>query len=370
MTKKTAFATNGEVKILGAGLSGLTAAINLASAGRNVRVFEKRKRVGEQIYPNFQGLIKTEPANSAREYFALLGLHPEKGFGKFELSKVRFLTRSRSILLSAKKKYTFVQRGSGSSLERALFSQAMSLGVKFEFNSKGATERNVQIVASGPKRADVAAFGAVYERNALDDGEFLMMFDDRYSPRGWYLYALPHLDGGMEIVNCAPQPNVPLVKKLFFRAIRERHELRDLVSGQKPVATFGGFGNVELPSSATVGGRLYVGEAAGFQDPFRGFGMSYALESGHLAADSIIHGSDYDALWKHELMPKLKLDFARRFVMSVLGDGFVELAMRKYSDGDEINFDRFVPSNGIAYGALVDSFYRAEILKKRTTGYW
>lgn len=351
-------------------MSGLTAAINLASAGRNVQVFEKRKAVGEHIYPNFQGLIKTEPANSAREYFAGLGLHPKNGFGHFELSRVRFLTRSRSILLSSKKKYTFVQRGNGRSLERALFSQARSMGVKFEFDSKGAAERNVRIVASGPKRADVAAFGAVYERNALEDGEFLMMFDDRYSPRGWYLYALPHLDGGMEIVNCAPQPNAPLVKKLFFRALKTRPELRDLVGGQKPVAAFGGFGNVDAPGSATVGGRLYVGEAAGFQDPFRGFGMSYALESGKLAADSIIHGSDYDTLWKQELMPKLKLDFARRFVMSVLGDGFVELAMRKYSDGDEINFDKFVPSNGIAYCALVGSLYRAEILKKRMTGYW
>ncbi len=360
-----------EIKILGAGLSGLTAAINLAKAGKTVRVFEKRKSVGEQIYPNFQGLIKTEPANSAKEYFAGLGLHPKTGFGKFELSRVRFLTRSRSILLSsAKKKYTFVQRGGPESLESSLFSQARSLGVKFEFNSKGATERNVHIVASGPKRADVAAFGAVYEHNALEAGEFLIMFDDRYSPRGLYLYALPHLDGGMEIVNCTPQPNVPLVKKLFFRALQTRPELRDLVGGKKPIATFGGFGNVDMPGRATVGGRLYVGEAAGFQDPFRGFGMNYALESGHLAADSIIHNSDYDTLWKKGLLPKMKLDFARRFVMSVLGDRFVELAMRKYSDGDEINFDKFVPSNLIAYNAFVDVFYRAEILKKRMTGYW
>ncbi len=357
-----------EIKILGAGLSGLTAAINLAKAGKDVRVFEKRRAVGEQIFPNFQGLIKTEPAKSVRDYFGRLGLHP-KGFRRFELSRVRFLTRTRSINLSSKKRYTFIQRGGKGSFEHSLFMQAMSLGVKFEFNSTAA-ERDVNIVASGPKKADAAAFGAVFKHNALEAGEFLMMFDDRYSPKGWYLYALPHIDGGMEIVNCVPRPNVPLVKKLFFRALAERPELRYLVKDKKPIATFGGFGNVDLPGGATAGGRLYVGEAAGFQDPFRGFGMNYALESGHLAADSIIHSSDYDALWKQELLPKMKLDFARRFVMSVLGDRFVELAMKKYSDGDEINFDSFVPSNGITYSALVDSFYRAELLKKRMTGYW
>ncbi len=363
-----------EIKILGAGLSGLTAAINLAKAGKTVRVFEKRRRVGEQIFPNFQGLIKMNGLGdysgrvSVSDYFGRLGLRP-RGFEHVELSKVRFLTRNRSIRLSSKKKYAFIQRGGRGSLEHSLFSQAMSLGVKFEFNSR-LPETRTNVVASGPKRADVAAFGAVFEHNALDDGEFLMMFDDRYSPKGWYLYALPHLNGGMEIVNCAPQPNVPLVKKLFFKALTERPELRDLVGGEKPIATFGGFGNVGMPKSAVVGGRLYVGEAAGFQDPFRGFGMNYALWSGKLAADAITNSLDYDALWKKELMPKLKLDFARRFVMSIFGDRFVELAMKKYADGDTVDFDGFVPSNRFWYGLLVDSLCGMEVFKKRLTGYW
>lgn len=359
-----------EIKILGAGLSGLTAAINLAKAGKDVRVFEKRKAVGEQIYPNLQGLIKTG-SGSVRDYFGRLGIRPRK-FVHFEISRFRFLTRKRSIMLhSSGKNYPFVLRGGRGSLERALFEEAASLGVKFEFNST-VPEPEVHIVSSGPKRADAAAFGAVYELGGggLGKNELLIMYDDRYSPKGWYLYAQSCLGGRTEIVNCCLKPYAPRVKELLFRAIRERPELRELIGDKKPVATFGGFGNVGIPGGAIVDGRFYTGEAAGFQDPFRGFGMSYALESGHLAADSIIHGSDYDALWKHELLPKMKLDFARRFVMSVFGDGFVELAMRKYSDGDEINFDKFVPSNGIAYGALVDSFYRAEILKKRMTGYW
>ena len=41
-------------------------------------------------------------------------------------------------------------------------------------------------------------------------------------------------------------------------------------------------------------GRLYVGEAAGLQDPAWGFGLRYALESGALAARCLFEGTDYE----------------------------------------------------------------------------
>lgn len=357
-----------EIKILGAGLSGLTAAINLAKAGKDVRVFEKRKAVGEQIHPNFQ-CLKTGPNESMRDCLAKHGLEPKHDFGHVGLSKDYFLTRHRSIHLIHKRQNIFVLRGGKKSLEYALFLQAKKLGVGFEFESKAA-ERDVNIVASGPKKVTCAAFGMVYEDTALGDGEFLMMFDDRYSPKGWYLYALPTMDGGMKIVNCAAQPYAPSVKKLLLKALRERPELKELVGSQKPASTFGGFGYVDMPRSAIAEGRLYAGEAAGFQDAFAGFGMEYALLSGKLAADSFIHSVNYDSLWKKALMPGLKLHFAQRFVMSILGDRFIEMAMHRYANGDVVDFYSFVPRNRFWYGALVDSFCRAEILKKRMTGYW
>lgn len=356
-----------EIKILGAGLSGLTAAINLAKAGKAVRIFEKRRAVGEHIFPNLQ-CLKIEPYKSVQDYFAKHGLEP-KNFEHVGLPKDYFLTRRRSIRLVHKTKDIFVVRGGKKSLEYAMFLQAKKLGVGFEFESK-ATERDVNIVASGPKKVATAAFGLVYENNALDNEEFLMMFDDRYSPKGWYLYALPTMDGGMEIVNCAAQPYASSVKPLLLKALRERPELKELVGRQKPVSTFGGFGYFDMPRSAIAEGRLYAGEAAGFQDAFAGFGMEYALMSGKLAADSVIHSVNYDSLWKKELMPRLKLHFAKRLVMSILGDRFIELAMQKYTNGDVVDFHKFVPRSRFWYALLVGSLCKMEVLKKRMTGYW
>lgn len=45
------------IKILGAGISGLTAAINLAKKGEDVIVYEKLPDIGMKIKPNFQVLM-------------------------------------------------------------------------------------------------------------------------------------------------------------------------------------------------------------------------------------------------------------------------------------------------------------------------
>ena len=44
------------IKIAGAGPSGLTAAINLAKAGYDVHVFEKRSDTGKRFHGDLQGL--------------------------------------------------------------------------------------------------------------------------------------------------------------------------------------------------------------------------------------------------------------------------------------------------------------------------
>lgn len=44
----------GEIKILGAGIAGLTTSIDLAKGGFDVTVFEKSSLVGSRFYSDFQ----------------------------------------------------------------------------------------------------------------------------------------------------------------------------------------------------------------------------------------------------------------------------------------------------------------------------
>jgi flavin-dependent dehydrogenase len=111
-------------------------------------------------------------------------------------------------------------------------------------------------------------------------------------------------------------------------------------------------------------GRVYyVGEAAGFQDPFRGFGMNYALESGYLAAKALLEGKDYDRMWKEQFKSRIKTDLFRRYAMVVFGDRAIEHAFRNISDGDEVDW-RKVNKKGLKNTLILETFYRPENYKK------
>ncbi|VVC01932.1 Uncharacterised protein [uncultured archaeon] len=171
-------------------------------------------------------------------------------------------------------------------------------------------------------------------------------------------------------MNCVSQPNVPQLSRLTQKALSERKMLRDFLGGKRKTASFGGSGSAKVPKSAFIGGKYYVGEAAGFQDPFMGFGIKYALLSGKLSSDAITQGKDYDSLWKGAVLPGMKKDLARRFPLSLFGDAIVEFFMRKHKSGDIVDISNAAPERFPLYGAVEEIFFRLECLKKDTTGYW
>jgi flavin-dependent dehydrogenase len=352
------------IKVLGAGLSGLCAAINLTKEGREVEVFEKKKDVGQHIRPNYQGLLRTR--GDPLGY--LKGFNLEPKFDLFRLNHAYLCTKTRDINVKMKEPIDFVLRGGRTSLEYGIYNQAKSMGVKFRFNEK-IEESEADIVATGHFKCDMLAFGGVYEDLDFPKDKFLYMHDDRYSPIGWYLYVTPLPDDTYKIVNCTSQPHVKQTKRLFYKAISERKILKDIVGDRRPIETFGGFGGCEFPKSAKKGKTLYVGEAAGFQDPFRGFGMNYALESGYFAAKAILENKDYDRMWKEQFKSRIKTDLFRRYAMVVFGDRAIEHAFRNIKDGDEVDWYK-VNKKGIKYSILRETFYRLEKFRHWRTGHW
>jgi flavin-dependent dehydrogenase len=75
-------------------------------------------------------------------------------------------------------------------------------------------------------------------------------------------------------------------------------------------------------------GRLYVGEAAGFQDCLFGFGMRYALLSGALAARAIAEAEDYDHLWQSAFGHQLSVGTRNRRLYSRFGNPGYEAMLR------------------------------------------
>ena len=363
------------INILGAGPAGLCAAINLGRAGEKVRVHEKRPDVGLRFCPNLQGLryLYMPP----EEFMARLGLQAKVKFQYFPRAII--CTRKRKVELdcSGGSQMPFVLRGSGGklgpdTLDAALFSEAEKLGVEFDFNSR-ASEKDAQIIATGSKgEPDSAAIGSMFENSDFPRDCQLVMFDDRYSPRGWYSYILPVGKDEIEFVTCVSKPYIPKLAQLHAKAMKERKEIADAAGGRKKLASFGGSASSRIPISAFVRGKYFAGEAAGFQDPYMGFGIAYALRSGHLAARAILEGGGkgYDAAWKKEFGYYLRKDAAYRLVMEFAGDRAAEIMMSKYKDGAHVNLSDALPEKNPAYRALVDGVAMVARAKKSLMGNW
>lgn len=350
------------IKILGAGLAGLSAAINLSKVGKEVTIYEKRSGVGEHTQPHFQ--VMNHDGKNILEYLAGIGLEPKR-FEYKRLSACYLLTRKRDLHLRFDPRSTAVYRGGKKSLEYGLYRQALKSGVLFEFES-GMARDEADIIATGSSESFAVAFGGIFDCDFEDD-HFLMMFDDRFSPRGSYFFIAPHLNGKVEVINSVTQPHGPKVKNLFFKAIKERPLVRRIIGNSEPVSYIHGKLGIGIRKSCVENGQLLVGEAAGFQDAFMGFGMHFALESGKMAADAIIHGKDYDCMWKSGLLPLIKEGFARRFVSSLLGDRLIETVFRNARNGELVDFSKPYPHY---LNALIEPLYRMEVLKKYLTGYW
>jgi hypothetical protein len=409
------------IGVLGAGLAGLSAAITIAKTGEQVTVFECMPSVGRQIHPNYQALRTNAPGNNINSYLGSLALAP-KNFDSKYLSKMLLYTNDVGMrTLFFKNPVAFVMRGGNNSLEYGLYKQALDLGVQFEFTSK-KSEKDATIIATGRRKCDAAAFGEIYEAPDFPRDCFFYMHNDRYSPMGWYSYIIPIGEDRIEIVNCASQPHAKKVAALYRLLITEHPFVRKYVTGKKPLCCFGGYGGVDYPTTAFRNGKYYVGEAAGFQDACRGFGMHYALESGHYAAKVIIENLDvrkfqelrtasgrrpldvvefpqqigmsrnsqkqfrehdqeriavldkrtsldYDVLWKNAFAERLRIDFAYRFALSLLGEKAVEWYFRNMKDGDTIDYS-ILEKHDFLCNIATNLAFNCELLKKRLLRYW
>jgi len=296
------------IKILGGGLSGLTAAINLAKAGYNVDVFEKRSDCGKRFLGDLEGIENWSSTTDVIEEFESMNIKTNFKYTPF---KTVCISDGDELLKNTLKKPMFyiVKRGAiENSLDQGLKNQALDLGVNIHFNTKENKE-NMDIISTGPsiKKAIGMVKGISFESESDDIAIALLNLE---ASTGGYSYLL--ISNGY---GCICSVNVLVagnnVNKYFQKTYEILTRLADInIKNKKQV---GGIGCFLLNPRYVENGKIYTGEAAGYQDMLWGFGMRYAITSGYLAAKSIIENKNYKRLIKKNLSDKLKTSVVNRY---------------------------------------------------------
>ena len=319
-----------DIKIIGGGLSGLSAAINLAQAGYNVDVFEKRDDCGKRFNGDLEGLENWSSHVDILQEFKSMNIKINFDSDPF---KTMFLTDGKELIENTSQRPVFylVKRGSAENcLDQGLKKQALDSGVNIHFNSKESKE-NMDIISFGTSENKPVGIvrGICFETESDDIAVSLL--NNETSSRG-YSYLLITKGYG-----CICSVNYYMASSIINRYFKKTYEiftnLIDLdIKNEKNV---GGVGCFLIKPKYVIKGQIYTGEAAGLQDFLAGFGMRYAINSGYYAAKSIMENISYKKLIKKNIMPRLKTSVSSRFVSDRYGDRYNDLMIKWGKEDDD-----------------------------------
>ncbi len=333
------------IKILGGGVSGLSAAINLAKAGYKVDVFEKNREIGERFHGDLQGLENWSENEDILK--KLKEMNIGINFDCDPFSSLIVSNGSRDWNFSCNKTlFYLVKRGPiKGSLDQGLKEQALKLGVNIYLNRTIPNDES-DIIATGPilKEVFAVAKGITFKTSMKDIA--VAITNDSVAFKG-YSYLL--VTKGHGCMCTALTDNFDKINNYFDKTRRMFLNMVNLdIKNEK---NFGGVGCFSNKNIFKKGKSLYVGEAAGLQDLLWGFGIRSAVVSGFLAAKSIMNNEDYEKLARKYFKNRLKASLVNRFLWE-------KLSFNNYA----IMVERF-KSNPLPLKRL-QSFYNFNILQK------
>ena len=254
-------ADQGPIHIMGAGLSGLAAAITLAKEGVEVHVHDVRKDSGERFDGDFQAL---ENWSMDADFFDQL---TEWGYDTNEFKATEFsvvdlihpddeITKTHTPNVA----YRIVERGtSDHTIDQGFKRMAIAAGANLHYKSR-VKEEDCQIIACGPKGTSAVAYGEIFKTNHPNHIAFQL--NDKLAP-GSYSYLII-IDGIGLICTCLwrKQRGTDRFLNETIAWYQKHYPDIDMV----PIKRVGGKGDFTINKNYFQDGRYYVGESGGLQD--------------------------------------------------------------------------------------------------------
>lgn len=299
------------LKIIGAGLAGLSAATILAKRGKKTIVFEKNRGVGQNTGENIQAIRNYGSDKDQLLKFKRIGLELNHTKPIYKIIKYSPSGRSMEIYSKEPIFYIFRRGESTSSFDSQLFEQAEDEGVKFSF-SENKNLNNADLVSANSIFRNIAYYGIHFKDVDVKKDTILFFLNNEFAPQG-YLGLIPFgkHEASIGAVSFNLNANLPL---LFERFLKKNQQISNIVRNSSAADKFAGFTYANVPKTAEIKKVKFIGSAAGFVDAARGFGVNYSIESGIAAANAILNEESYDVLWKKVMEEELMSSLKRRIL--------------------------------------------------------
>ncbi len=317
------------IKIAGAGISGLTAAINLNKFGYPVEIYERKGEIANRFKGDFQGIENWTTKEDALELIKNCGLEINFTLSPSYEFKVCGPKRELKSFTSKRAFYYLIQRGfAEGNLDKGLYNQTLEKDIKIFFDCKELPE-DINIFATGPDKASAIILGCNFQTDFEDT--HIMLCDNDLAPKGYAYMLIVNGQGTIATAFKKDTNNPNIYLERTVESVQKFYSLN--MSDTKRFGTYGSFTTENIYEK---NGKYFVGEAAGLQDFLFGFGLRYAILSGYLAAKSITNNLNYSRLATTAFSDTLKASLVNRFMYEQLDNQKYNFIINKLSGIDDL----------------------------------
>ena len=305
---------NKTITIAGSGVAGLVAALILKQNGYNPIVYEKAPRCGFNRHGDFEGLETWNLYSNPIKKLKDLGIQITFNYKVFHSFHVNMVDK-KSILIKSPTPFFYVlSRGDQpGDLDYELQSQIEEANIKIHFNQK-IDKNQVDIVATGSKKANAFIRGITFDTHLEDQVQLIL--GNKIANQGYgYLIVI----NGKATLAVAYKKVIKKTDGILNKLIDfSSQNFKIKIKNYKIFSSFGSF-NLNQPKVDKMG-RMYIGEAGGFQDYLFGFGIQYAVESALLATQSILNDESFKIVYRDNIKPFMIVSSRNRKFYEKLND--------------------------------------------------